>query len=82
MKVVIIGTGLTNSLLAGALSRTDYEVVQIDCLDQYGGEEFPMKTLEQLLSMPESLISIYSSIPQCRVKLILLFLLLLLLFLH
>ena len=59
-KILIIGTGLTNSILAGALSRNiNYDVSQIDCQKCYGGDEFPMKTFSELLEMPSSSIQIH-----------------------
>lgn len=61
-KVLVIGTGLESSILAGALSRSEeHEVVQIDCSQSYGGIEFPMLSLQELIAMPDAVTTVYTA---------------------
>ena len=61
-KVIVIGTGLESSILAGALSRSEeHEVVQIDCSQSYGGMEFPMLSLQELIAMQDAVTTIYTA---------------------
>eukprot|EP01117_Protostelium_nocturnum_P008990 TRINITY_DN3229_c0_g1_i1.p1 TRINITY_DN3229_c0_g1~~TRINITY_DN3229_c0_g1_i1.p1 ORF type:complete len:607 (+),score=242.03 TRINITY_DN3229_c0_g1_i1:30-1823(+) len=49
--LIILGTGLTESILAGAVSRIEKKVLHLDRNDYYGGHfaNFPLKQFEGLL---------------------------------
>lgn len=50
--VIIIGTGMTESILAAAFSRAEMRVLHMDLYDNYGGKwgAFNFKTFQQLIN--------------------------------